>query len=160
MGRSSLGRRPVAQARSTPLFLLAPQNCREVVAKPGRSPAEALLVFDDHRLDGCDNARRDLDLDDAGADRLDRLAEPDVVPVDREAARLLDRVSDVLRRDRAEQAAVLARLVRDREDGLVEQLGALLRLALGVRDRAVGGRPAALRRLDRALGGGLRELAR
>src|SRR3954468_3624701 len=160
MGRSSLGRRPVARGRTTQLFLLAPQNCREVVAKAGRTPPEALLVFDDHGLDGCDNTRRDLDFDHARADRLDRFAEPDVVPIDREAAGLLNRVGDVLSRHGAEQAPVLARLVGDRQDGLVEQLRALLGLALGVGDRALRGLPAPLRGLDRALGGGLGQLAR
>src|SRR3954447_4831156 len=65
MGRSSLGRGPVTQAGSDGPFLLAPQNCREVVAEAGRSPPEALLVFDDHRLDRRHDAGRDLDLDHA-----------------------------------------------------------------------------------------------
>src|SRR5678815_2105985 len=95
MGRSSLGRRPVAQAGSGDPFLLAPQNCREVVAESERSPSGALLLLDDHRLDGRDDAVCDLDLDHPRADGLDRLAEADVVPVDREAAGLLDRVGDV-----------------------------------------------------------------
>ena len=45
----------------------------------------------------------------------------------RDAARVLDRVGDVLRGDRAEQAAVVAGLLRDREHGLVEQRGVLAR---------------------------------
>ena len=80
--------------------------------------------------------------------------------VDRDAAGFLDRVGDVLRGDGAEQAAVLARLVRDREHGLVEQLRALLGLGLRVGDRAVGGLLAAPGGLDRALGGRLGQLAR
>src|SRR3954454_7952113 len=160
MGRSSLGRRPVAQAGPAGPFLLRPENCREVVAKAGRSPSDALLLLDDHRLDGRDDAVGDLDLDHARANRLDRLAQTDVVAVDRQAAGLLDRVGDVLGRDGAEQAPVLAGLVRDREHGLVEQLRTLLRLRLGVGDRALSGLPAALRRVDRALGRGLGQLAR
>src|SRR3954451_2055916 len=63
MGRSSLGRRPVAQAGCDGPFLLPPQNCREVVAESERSPSGALLLLDDHRLDGRRDAGRDLHLD-------------------------------------------------------------------------------------------------
>src|SRR4051794_26718809 len=160
IGRASLGRRPVAPVGSSSPFLHPAEICREVGAKWKRSPFGPLLLLDDHRLDGRDDARRDLDLDHARPDRLDRLAETDVVAVDRDAPGLLDGVRDVLRRDRAEQPAVLARLVRDREDGAVQQLGALARLGRGVGDRAVGGLAAALGRGDRALGGGLGQLAR
>ena len=72
------------------------------------------------------HAVADLDRDHAGADRLDRLLEVDLAAVDVDAAGLLDRVDDVLRGDRAEQAAVVAGLVGDGEHGLVEQRGALL----------------------------------
>src|SRR5919198_65098 len=116
IGRSSLGRRPVALAVPDGPFLLRPQICREVVAESGRSPCRALLLLDDHRLDGRGDAGRDLDLDHPRADGLDRLAEADVVAVDRDAAGLLDRVRDVLRGHGAEEAALLAGLVRDRED--------------------------------------------
>ena len=88
----------------------------------------------------------DLDDDHAGADGLDRLVEVDVAAVDRDAARLLDRVDDVLRGDRAEQAAVVAGLVGDREDRLVEQRGVLLRAGGRVGHRALGGDGAALGR--------------
>src|SRR4051794_20777091 len=56
IGRPSLGRRPVALALSDGAFLLRPKICREVVAESGRSPARALLLLDDHRLDGRDDA--------------------------------------------------------------------------------------------------------
>ena len=80
--------------------------------------------------------------------------------VDAEPARLLDRVDDLLRGHRAEQAAVLAGLVGDREHGLGQQRGGLLRRApparvppaLPPRTRALGGR-------DRGGGRGLGELA-
>ena len=91
----------------------------------------------------------DLDDDHAGADGLDRLVEVDVAAVDRDAARLLDGVGDVLRGDRAEQAAVLAGLVGDREDRLVEQRGVLLRRCAGVGDRALGAPRGAWRRRSR-----------
>src|SRR5687768_4467898 len=74
--------------------------------RPAQSSSRAavrLLLLDHHGLDGGDDAVLDLDLDHAGADRLDRLLEPDVALVDRDAARLLDGVDDVLRRHRAEQ---------------------------------------------------------
>src|SRR4051812_23381801 len=77
--------------------------------------ALALLLLDHHGLDGRDDAVLDLDLDHARSDGADRLLEVDLATVDRDAARFLDRVHDVLRRDGAEQAAVVTRLVRDRE---------------------------------------------
>ena len=77
-----------------------------------------------------------------------------------DAAGLLDRVDDVLRGDGAEQAAVVAGLVGDREHGLVELLGALLGALGGLGGRAVEGLLVALGRGDRALGRRLGELAR
>jgi hypothetical protein len=50
--------------------------------------------------------------------------------------------------------------VRDRENGLVEQAGALLGALRRLGDRALGGLLAALGRGDRAAGGRLGELAR
>ena len=63
-----------------------------------RSACAALLLLDDHRLDGRGDAVGDLDDDHVGADVLDRLVEVDLAAVDRDAAGLLDRVGDVLRR--------------------------------------------------------------
>src|SRR3954452_24589967 len=90
--------------------------------------AGRLALLDDHRLDGRLDARRDLDDDQVRADRLDRLLEGDVPAVDAQAARLTDGVGDVLRGDGPEQPAVLAGLVGDRQDGLVEHGGGVLRL--------------------------------
>ena len=56
-------------------------------------------------------------------------------------ARLLDRVDDVLRRDGAEQAAVLARLVGDRQHRAVEQLRVLARARRRGRARRARRRP-------------------
>ena len=72
-----------------------------------------------------------------------------------------DRVDDVLGGDGAEQAAVVAGLVGDREHGLVEELGVFLRrVAVAWSTARSAGGLAALRGLDRGLGGGLGELAR
>ena len=88
------------------------------------------------------------------------LVEADPLAVDAQAARLGDRVGDLLRGDGAEQAAVLAGAVGDREHGLREQrgglAGALERLALGL----LGGLAAALGLLERALRRRLGQLAR
>src|SRR6185295_14277624 len=92
-----------------------------------------LLLLDDHRLDGRGDAVLDLDVDHAGADRADRLLEVDLAAIDLDAAGLLDRVDDVLRRDRAEQTAVVARLVRDREHRAAEHGGGVLRALVGLR---------------------------
>ena len=56
----------------------------------------------------------------------DRLLEVDLAAVDGDAAGVADRVGDVLRRDGAEQAPVVAGLLRDREDRAVEEVGVLL----------------------------------
>src|SRR5919199_988877 len=61
----------------------------------------ALLLLDDHRLDGRRDAVGHLDVDHARADRADRLLQVDLAAVDADPARLADRVRDVLRRDRA-----------------------------------------------------------
>src|SRR5829696_2250947 len=127
IGRPSLGPGPVAPPG-------VPAPCDRFVAGLDEG-VTGLLLLDDHRLDGRRDAGRDLDLDHARADRLDRL----VAVVDANAARLLDGVDDVLRGDRAEEPAVVASLVRDGEDGLVEQGRVLLRAGRRLGDRAVGG---------------------
>jgi hypothetical protein len=68
--------------------------------------------------------------------------------VDLEAARLLDGVRDVLRGDRAEQAAVVAGLLADRDDRAVEDRGLLLGGQLGLLLGAFGGGGLDLRLLE------------
>jgi hypothetical protein len=119
-----------------------------------------LLLFDDHRLDGRGDVVGDLDDHHARPDGLDRLVEVDLALVELDAAGLADRIDDVLRGDGAEQAAVVAGLVRDREHRLVQELGVVAGLGGGLLERLVGLDLTALRGRDRALGGGLRELAR
>src|SRR4051794_17721596 len=143
--------------RYRPFGRLKPMD-KDVYLRKGR--AVTLLLLDDHRLDGRGDAVLDLDVDHAGADRADRLLEVDLAAIDRDAAGLLDRIDDVLRRDRAEQAAVVAGLVRDREHGAAQDGRGLLGGGGRVRQRAVGGLAALLGRDDRALGGGGRQLAR
>ena len=79
--------------------------------------------------------------------------------IDPQAARLADRVGDLLGGHRAEELAVLAGAVMEGEDGLRQQgrglLGALGRLLL----RALLGLAPALGFLQRRPGGGLGELA-
>src|SRR3954470_4937806 len=160
IGRSSLGRRPdrtyVLRAWCG-VNEEAPGNpaLRRVVRRTGGR----LLLLDDHRLDGRGDAVLDLDVDHAGADRADRLLEVDLAAVDRDPAGLLDRVGDVLRGDGREQAAVVARLVLDREHRAVEDRRGLLR-ALGGLGQGPGGDLAALLgRRDGALGGRRGQLA-
>src|SRR5829696_6251652 len=94
-------------------------DCRKRERPPRRAAARVsllraavrLLLLDHHGLDGRGHAVLDLDDDHARADGLDRLIEMDVALVDRDTARLLDRVHDVLRRDGAEEAPVVAGLV-------------------------------------------------
>src|SRR3954452_5564605 len=100
MGRPSLGRCPVAAGPSEGRSLLIPRTCRGV-------GAESLLLLGDDRLHRGDDAVRHLDVDHSRAHGADRLVEADVAAIDVDPARLLDRVDDVLRGDRAGQAAVL-----------------------------------------------------
>ena len=102
----------------------------------------------------------DLDDDHVGADVLDRLRQVHVAFVDLQPARFADRVGDVLRGDRAEQAAVGAGLLGDRQHRAVEQVDVLLGFLDRLARRALGGLLALADRLDRALGGRLGELAR
>src|SRR5215208_6876642 len=88
------------------------------------------LLFDDHGLDRCRDAVRHLDLDHVSAQFPDRLVEAHLAVVHLEPARLLDGVRDVLRRDGAEEAAVGARPMGDRQHRLREQRARLLRALL------------------------------
>src|SRR5689334_3236782 len=113
IGRSSLGCHWGRTAREHTFCPLAPRFRGRLCA--GKRLVPRLLLLDDHRLDGRGDAVLDLDVDHPGADRADRLLEVDLAAIDLDAAGLLDRVDDVLRRHGAEQAAVVAGLVRDRE---------------------------------------------
>ena len=84
-----------------------------------------LLGVGDDRLHGGGLAPADLDLDHVGAGLADRLVEADLLALDLELASRLDRLGDLLGGDGAEQLAVLAGLVVDRQDGLAEQGGGL-----------------------------------
>src|SRR6185437_9412241 len=101
-----------------------------------------------------------LDRDHVRAGGLDRVLQLDLAAVQLQSARLAYRVNDVLRGDRAEQATVVARLLWDREDGLLQQrrvlVGPLRRLARG----ALSGLDAPLSLGDRARRGRLGQLAR
>src|SRR3954470_2858480 len=97
------------------------QRAREALQRPREGRGRSLLLlFDDERLDGRRHAVGDLDDDHVGADVLDRLLEVDLPAVDLQAAGVADRVGDVLGGDRAEQPPVLARLLRDGQDGARE----------------------------------------
>src|SRR3954471_17279152 len=114
----------------------------------------------DDRLDLSRDALVHLDRDHVRPGRADRGLELDLPPVELQAARLLDRVDDVLRRDRAVQPPVLARRLRDREDGAGQERRVLLR-AVGELLRGLLGRVHAPLGLgDRPGRGRLRELAR
>src|SRR5829696_9900486 len=84
----------------------------DIRRRPGAG--RALLRGDDGLDLGCD-AFRDLDLDHVRAGRLDRLAEQDLAAVEPQVAGLAHGVDHVLRGHRAEQPAVVARLVGDGE---------------------------------------------
>src|SRR4051812_31072618 len=110
------------------------------------------------RLDLSRDALVHLDRDHVRPGRADRILELDLAPVELQAARLLDRVDDVLRGDRAEQPAVLARFLRDSEYGAGQQRRVLLR-AVGELPRGLLGRVHAPLGLgDRTRRGRLREL--
>src|SRR4051812_19095260 len=78
-------------------------------------PGQATSGSRDDRLDLRGDALVDLDRDHVRAGRADWLLELDLAPVQLQPTRLLDRVDDVLRGDRAEQATVVAGCLRDRE---------------------------------------------
>ena len=96
------------------------------------------------------------------AERLDRLVELDLAPVDADPAGLPDRVGDVGRRDRPVQPVLGARPPLDREHRAVERVrhvarlvvalglvaAALLRLALHLGDAGVGRRLGQLPRAE------------
>src|SRR5829696_6050278 len=100
-------------ARARKLLRLSAELLRRASVARASLDLAALLLFDDHRLDGRGDVVGDLDDDHARADGADRLVEVDLAAIDADAARLADGVDDVLRRDGAEQAPVVAGLVRD-----------------------------------------------
>src|SRR3954454_23063175 len=89
----------------------------------------------------------------------DRPVEGDLAAVELDAAGVLDGVDDVLARDRAEQAPVLAGLVGEREHRAVEELGLVLRARRRLLDRALLRHLRAAGGLERALRRRLGELA-
>jgi hypothetical protein len=95
-----------------------------------------------------------------GAGVADRLLEVHLAAVQLHAAGLLDGVDDVLRGDRAEQAAVVTRGLRDRQDGARQQRRVVLRPLRELAGGALLRLHAALRVLDRRRRRGLRQLAR
>ena len=121
--------------------------------------AAAALRGDDHGLDGRGHVVGDLDDDHVGPGVADRVLEVDLAAVDADAARVADRVGDVLRGDRAEQPPVVARLLRDRQDGASEQRGVLAAPAPRPPDSPARRLATARGRLDRARRGGLGQLA-
>src|SRR5919108_6136874 len=121
------------------------------------------LLFDDHGLDGCRHALGHLDLDHVSAQFPDRLLEPHLAVIDLETACLAHGVRDLLRRDRAEQLAILPCTVRNRQHrlrekrrGLLRPLLLLTRRELGMLLLAPGGRDRGGRRAlgEPAWGGG------
>src|SRR5438270_1527576 len=131
-------------------------------SRPWRSGERAapLLLRDDHCLDRRGRVFGDIDDDHVRADVLDRLGQMHVASVDFQSARFSNRGHDVLRGHRAEQAAVRAGLLRDREHRAVEQADVLLRAFGRVALRALFCRLALADRFDRAARRRLGELAR
>src|SRR3954454_24317188 len=113
-------------------------------------PGTGSLAGRHDRLDLRGHALVHLDRDHVRAGGPDRVLELDLALVELEAARLLDRVDDVLRGDGAEQPAVVARRLRDGEHRAREQRSILLRAVGQVLRRLLGRVHAALRFRDRA----------
>ena len=97
--------------------------------RQGAAHGQSLGVHD-HRLHRCRDAGRDLDLDHVGAQLPDRLVEAHLAVVELEAARLAGRRRRSPLPSRSRTAAVVTGAVRDREHGLAEQRGGLLRALL------------------------------
>src|SRR4051794_24835894 len=86
-----------------------------------RRPALDSAFLGDDRLHRGDGAIGELDLDHVGADLANRLLEADLAPVDAKITSVLDRVGDLLGPDGAEELAVLAGTLINRQDGFGEQ---------------------------------------
>src|ERR687894_2470421 len=114
--RSASPVRAAHSSTTTPTAPPAMPMTLQIVSARAAS-GRGLLALDDHRLHRGGDALGDLHDDDVGADVLDRLVDVDLAPVDLDPARLFDRVGDVLVGHPAEQAAVGARLLADRQDG-------------------------------------------
>src|ERR1700733_2662794 len=131
----------------------APPNGAPTGLDPG------LLLLGNDRLDRGDGAVGKLDLDHEGADFAQRLLEPDAFFLDPQVAGLAQGVDDLLGADRAEQLAVLAGPLVDRQHRLAEQAGGLgFALGPGLL-RLFGDLAAALGLLERPRGRRLRQLA-
>src|SRR5918992_1893931 len=85
--------------------------------------AAARLRRRDDRLYVCGDTVVDFDRDHVGPCLLDRFLEVHLPAVELHPASRLDRIDDLLGGHGPEQPAVLARGVRDREDGLGEERG-------------------------------------
>ena len=101
-----------------------------------------------------------LDGDHVGTGGLDRLVQVDPPLVELQPAGLLDGIHDLLTGDRAKEPPVVARLVGDRQDGLAQQPGGLLRALGGLRRGPLGRLLAALGLGDGRRRGRLGKLAR
>src|SRR4051794_27643002 len=130
-----------------------------IVATCGGAAVPALAGGHDG-LDGRGDTIVHLDRDHVRSRGLDRLVELDLAAVELQSASLADGIDDLLRGDRAEQPAVVACGVGDREHRLGEQRGVLLGLLSEVAHRLLGGFLATLRLGNRAAGRRLGELAR
>src|SRR6478672_11129454 len=84
-----------------------------------------LLLLGEDRLHRGDVAVGELDLDHVGADLADRLLEADSAVVAADVTRVADRRDYLFRPDRAEELAVFARPLVDRQHCLREQRGGL-----------------------------------
>src|SRR5690349_5345137 len=91
---------------------------RESSLSPGASQP---LGGDDHGLDGRRHLIGDLDHDHVGPGVTNGVLEVDLAAIDLDPTCVTDRLGDVLRGHRAEQAPIVARLLRDREDRAAEQ---------------------------------------
>src|SRR5829696_498643 len=114
----------------------------------------------DDRLDRGGRPAANLDLDHVGAGLANRILEADLLAIDLDPARGLDRVGDLGRGDRAEELAVLPGAVVDRQNRLAKQRGRFASTLRGLALGLLGPLALALRLLECPLGCGLRELAR
>src|SRR4051812_9310679 len=132
----------------------------QATERPGtRSGRPATSARRDDRLYLRRDALVHLDRHHVGSGGADRVVELDLALVQLEAARLLDRVDDVLRGDRSEQPPVVARGLRDRQHRARQQGRVLLSAVRQILCRLLGSVHAPLRLRDRTRRGRRSELA-